>query len=122
MLPGPFSDFSDGAWERGYAFALVKVGIQSPTVGPKLYESYWVWDKWGEAYMYTTADKGFDIIARLEACGSGVARTSPMLWHSCMGTLRLYELPREVQKLLGGSGGILPPNFTASQVGSEVVP
>ena len=26
-----------------------------------------------------------------------------------MGTLRLYELPREVQKLIGRSGGILPP-------------
>ena len=30
-----------------------------------------------------------------------------MLGHS-MGTLRLYELQREVSKLLGGSGGILP--------------
>ena len=39
--------------------------------------------------------------------GSGVARTSPLLGHS--GTLRLYELPREVQKLIGRSGGILPP-------------
>ena len=41
-----------------------------------------------------------------------------------MGTLRLYELPREVQKLIGRSGGILPPkfrNFTASQVGSEAI-
>ena len=44
-----------------------------------------------------------------------------MLGHS-MGTLRLYKLPREVQKLLGGSGGILPPNFTACKVSSEVVP
>ena len=26
-----------------------------------------------------------------------------------MGTLRLYELPREVQKIIGGSGGILQP-------------
>ena len=26
-----------------------------------------------------------------------------------MGILRLYELPREVQKLIGRSGGILPP-------------
>ena len=46
-----------------------------------------------------------------------------MLGHS-MGTLRLYELPREVQKLLWGSGGILPQkfrNFTASQVGSEAI-
>ena len=41
---------------------------------------------------------------------SGVARISPLLGHS-MGTLRLYELPREVQKLIGGSGGILPPEF-----------
>ena len=39
---------------------------------------------------------------------SGVARISPLLGHS-MGTLRLYELPREVQRLIGGSGGILPP-------------
>ena len=39
---------------------------------------------------------------------SGVARTSPLLGHS-MGTLRLYELPCKVQKLIGGSGGILPP-------------
>ena len=23
----------------------------------------------------------------------------------------MYELPREVQKLIGGSGGILPPKF-----------
>ena len=36
-----------------------------------------------------------------------IARISPMLGHS-MGTLCLYELPHEVQKLLGGSGGILP--------------
>ena len=43
-----------------------------------------------------------------------------MLGHS-MGTLRLYELPREVQKLLWGSGGILPPKISASQVGSEVI-
>ena len=28
-----------------------------------------------------------------------------------MGTLRLYELPCEVQKLIGESGGILPPEF-----------
>ena len=50
---------------------------------------------------------------------SGVARTSPLLGHS-IGTLRLYEqrwyilrnkLPREVHKLIGGSGGILPPEF-----------
>ena len=39
--------------------------------------------------------------------GSGVARKSPILGHS-MGTLHLYELVREVQKFLGGSGGILP--------------
>ena len=49
---------------------------------------------------------------------SGIARTSPWLGHS-MGTLRLYELPRKVQKLIGGSEGILTPEFTASQVGSE---
>ena len=44
------------------------------------------------------------------AKSSGVAVTSPLLGHS-MGTLRLYELPRKVQKLIGGSGGILPPNL-----------
>ena len=55
--------------------------------------------------------------------GSGVAKTSPLLGHS-VGTLRLYELPREVQKLIVGSGGILPRkfrNFTASQVGSKAI-
>ena len=43
---------------------------------------------------------------------SGVARTSPLLGHS-MGTLRLCELPceAEAQKLIGGSGGILSPEF-----------
>ena len=41
---------------------------------------------------------------------SGIARTSPLLGHS-MGTLHLYELGREVQKLLGRSGGILPPKI-----------
>ena len=41
---------------------------------------------------------------------SGVARTLPLLGHS-MGKLSLYELPRELQKLVGGSGGILPPEF-----------
>ena len=39
---------------------------------------------------------------------SGVARISQLIGHS-MGTLRLYELPREVQRLIGRSGGILPP-------------
>ena len=34
---------------------------------------------------------------------SGVARTSPMLGHS-MGTLRLFEILRKVQKHLGGLG------------------
>ena len=40
-----------------------------------------------------------------------------------MGTLRLYELPREVQKLMGGGGWEHPPppNFTASQVSSEAI-
>ena len=55
---------------------------------------------------------------------SGVAGTSPMLGHS-RGTLRLYKLPREVQKLSGGLGASSPRkvrNFTASQVGSEVIP
>ena len=51
------------------------------------------------------------ILQQLEAClgefSRGVARPSPLLGHS-MGTLRLYELPLEVQKLIGGSGGILP--------------
>ena len=41
---------------------------------------------------------------------SGVARTSPLLGHS-MGTLRLYELPREVQKLIGGLGASSPPQI-----------
>ena len=41
---------------------------------------------------------------------SGVARTSPLLGHS-MGTLRLYELPHKVQKLIVGSRGILPPKI-----------
>ena len=35
-----------------------------------------------------------------------------------MGTLRLYEFPREVEKLTGGAGGILS---TASQVRSEAI-
>ena len=46
-----------------------------------------------------------------------------MLGHR-MGTLRLYELPRKVQKLLGGSGASSPQifwNFTASQIGSEAI-
>ena len=43
-----------------------------------------------------------------------------MLGHS-MHTLHLYKLLREVQKLLGGCGGILPQKITASQVGSEDV-
>ena len=43
-----------------------------------------------------------------DCSSSGVARTSPLLGHS-MGTLRLYELTREVQKLIGGSGGYPPP-------------
>ena len=42
-----------------------------------------------------------------QATISGVARTSPMLGHN-MGTLHLYELLREVWKLLGESVGILP--------------
>ena len=39
----------------------------------------------------------------------------------------LYELPHEVQKLIGGSGGILPPpprkfrNSTVSHVSSEAI-
>ena len=60
----------------------------------------------------------------IQSVYSGVARTSPLLGHS-VGTLGLYELPREVlQKLIGGSVGILPGkfrNFTASQIGSEAV-
>ena len=48
-----------------------------------------------------------------------------MLGHS-ISTLRLYELLREVQKLLGGCGGIYTPrkfwNFAAFQVGSEGIP
>ena len=47
-----------------------------------------------------------------------------MLGH-IMGTLRLYELLRKVQKLLGGSGGIIPQKsleLKASQVGSVAIP
>ena len=47
----------------------------------------------------------FDLVL---CSNTGVARTSPFLGHS-MGTLRLYELPREVQKLMGRSGGHPPP-------------
>ena len=39
---------------------------------------------------------------------SGVARTLPLLGHST-GTLRLYKVPHEVLKFIGGFGGILPP-------------
>ena len=46
----------------------------------------------------------------LHFVASGVARTSPLLGHS-MGTLHLYELPREVQKLIGGCRGILLPKI-----------
>ena len=46
-------------------------------------------------------------VPKFHSC-SGVARTSRMLGHS-MGTLRLYELLREVQKHLRGLGlGMLP--------------
>ena len=40
-----------------------------------------------------------------------------------MGTLRLYELPREVPKLIGGSMGILLPKILQPpmQVGSEAI-
>ena len=38
---------------------------------------------------------------------SGVARTSSLLGHS-MGTLRLYKLAHEVQKLIGGVWGHPP--------------
>ena len=51
-----------------------------------------------------------DSVKSISFNSSGVARTLPLLGHS-MGTLRLYELPREVWKLIGGSGGILPPKF-----------
>ena len=57
-----------------------------------------------------TSRKDLKNSASPSLCLSGVARTSPMLGHS-MGTLRLYELPCEMQKLLGGSGGILPPGI-----------
>ena len=58
----------------------------------------------------------------MESC-SGVARTSPLLGH-IMGTLRLYELLRKVQKLMEGLGASSPQKFrksTASQVGSEAI-
>ena len=53
---------------------------------------------------------------------SGVARTSPLLGHS-MGTLRLYELPRErsAEAYRGVWSHPPPPNFTVSQVGSEAI-
>ena len=57
-----------------------------------------------------TSRKDLKNSASPSPCLSGVARTSPMLGHS-MGTLRLYELLCEMQKLLGGSGGILPPGI-----------
>ena len=38
-----------------------------------------------------------------------------------MGTLRMYELPREVPKLIGVLGASSPPNFTASQVGTRTL-
>ena len=41
---------------------------------------------------------------------SGVTRTLPLLGHST-GTLRLYKVPHEVLKFIGGSGGILPPKI-----------
>ena len=47
-----------------------------------------------------------------------------MLGYS-MGTLRLYELLREVQNLLGGFGGHSPPENLILQpphVGSEGIP
>ena len=58
--------------------------------------------------IYTFAE--FDFTAARLVSYSGVARTSPLLGHS-MGTQRLYELPREVQKLIRGSWGILPPKI-----------
>ena len=42
---------------------------------------------------------------------SGVARTSPVLGHSMGILVRLYKLPRKVQKLLGGSGGVPSENL-----------
>ena len=65
-------------------------------------------------------------VQQIVLSNSGVARTSPMLGHS-MGTLRLYEILREVQKYLGGgrsrawSPQKLFWNFTASQVSSEAI-
>ena len=69
-------------------------------------------------------------VQQIVLSNSGVARTSLMLGHS-MGTLRLYEILREVQKYLGGGGGggrsrawspqKLFWNFTASQVSSEAI-
>ena len=53
------------------------------------------------------AGKSCSWTKKLVNTSSGVARTSPMLGHS-IGTLRLYELPREVQKLLRGTRGFLP--------------
>ena len=58
--------------------------------------------------------------------GQDIAVARAQHGHS-MSTLHLYELPREVQKLIGRTGGILLPpsrkfmNFTASQIGSEAI-
>ena len=63
--------------------------------------------------------------AELQSCLKDIWRsqTSPLLGHN-MGPLRSYELPHKVQKLMGGLGASSPRkfrNFTASQVGSEVI-
>ena len=57
---------------------------------------------------YTQSDVDSDRLASGPV--RGVARPSPLLGHS-MGTLRLYKLPREVQKLIGGLGASFPQEF-----------
>ena len=34
MLPGPFSDFSDGAWERGYCFSALPLVVELQCSSP----------------------------------------------------------------------------------------
>ena len=70
--------------------------------------------------MWFPADIILESLILLVAVASGVARTSPLLGHS-MGTLRLYELPREVQGDVEASSPPKFTNFTASQVSSEAI-
>ena len=74
-------------------------------------------DMW--VYHLTIFSQSLQTVLLGQATISGVARTSPMLGHS-MGTLRLYELLREVRKLLGESVGIpQPPRLVLRSYRSE---